>query len=253
MSAPAPTLWPIIAVLFGLALTGIASGIRLAEIPAIARRIVPFSGGVLVGIAGFWVLPEIAVHFGWAAGLGGVLAGFALLWTINRFLYPVCPGCSHNHDHSDCEQRLHGFAAPLLAAASVHSFFDGWSLAVAQEQTSEELRLAFLIGISIHKVPEGLALGVLLLAAVGSAWRAALYAAAVQCWMFAGALTALLLQRHLAAQSASGLLAVAAGIFVYLGYHAVEEHWRDRGIARTLGPALTGAVGAAAMRFLPGI
>lgn len=243
----------MIGLLFGLALAGIALGIGLTEVPLIAKRIVPFSGGVLLGIAAFWVVPEIAIHYGWAGGLAGVLAGFALLWTINRFVYPVCPGCSHSHDHTDCERRLHGFAAPLLAAASVHSFFDGWSLTVAQDQSSQDLRLAFLIGIGIHKLPEGLALGVLLLAALGSRWKAALSAAAVQCWMFAGALAAVLVERHWSVQRTSALLAIAAGIFVYLGYHAIEEQLRDRGFSRTLLPALTGAAGAAAMRFLPGL
>ena len=61
-----------------------------------------------------------------------MLAGFALLAVIDRFVYPVCPTCSHTHDHDHCAMRLHGFAPPLIIATLIHSFFDGWALAAAQ-------------------------------------------------------------------------------------------------------------------------
>ena len=62
----------------------------------------------------------------------GLAIGFTLLWVIDHYVYPVCPTCSHTHDHGSCSESLHGFAAPLLIASGLHSFFDGWSLAVSQ-------------------------------------------------------------------------------------------------------------------------
>jgi zinc transporter ZupT len=240
----------VLTFLFCLALCGVVAGVRMAEVPNLSRRIVPFSGGLLIGIAFFWIFPEIAEHYGPVNGGAGVVAGFGVLWLVDRFFYQVCPTCSH--DHSGL-QPLHGFAAPLLTASAVHSFFDGWSLAVAQQQSSERLKAAFLIGIGIHKIPEGLALGVLLLAATGSVWKGVSSAAAVQACMFVGAGMAVVLANHLGHAWGTGFLSLSAGIFLYLGYHAIEGEYRSDRPVTALMPALTGAAGAAALRLLPGI
>ena len=241
-----------------LTLVGAAAGIKLAETPAISQRVLPFSGGLLVGIAAFWILPEIAQNHGWTGGWAGASTGlgigFALLWLIDHYVYPVCPTCSHTHDHVSCHERLHGFAVPLLIASGVHSFFDGWSLAVSQAKGFEDLKLAFLVGIGAHKLPEGLALGALLAAALGTARRAMLGAAAAQLMMIAGGALAMVLAPHLGASWTIGFLSVAAGAFVYLGYHAIDSEYQRRGAATSVMPALTGAVGAAALRsIVPGI
>ncbi len=246
-------LFEIVAVIFGLAMVGVCAGIRLAEIPEASRRIVPFSGGLLMGIALFWVLPEVAAEYGWITGLVGIVGGFTFLWIVDRFVSPVCPACSHSHDHQSCANTLHGFAAPLLTAASLHAFFDGWSIGVSQEVSSGRLKLAFLIGIGVHKLPEGVALGVLLLAATGSEWKAGFLSLAAQACMLVGALVAVLVTGHVAPHWTSALLAASAGIFVYLGYHAVEGQSRSTGLSRIMMPALTGAAGAAMLRLVPGL
>ena len=241
-----------------LTLAGAAAGIKLAETPSISQRVLPFSGGLLVGIALFWILPEIAQYpdwlragwlgAGWLGASTGLAIGFALLWLIDHFVYPVCPSCSHTHDHEGCSERLHGFAAPLLIASGLHSFFDGWSLAVSQAKGFEDLKVAFLLGIGAHKLPEGLALGALLAAALGTARKAILGAAAAQLMMIAGGALAVVLAPHLGTRWTIGFLSVAAGAFVYLGYHAIESEYQRRGIGTSVMPALTGAAGAAALR-----
>ena len=247
-------LYPILIYLFLLTLLGAFAGVRLAEIPSISRRVLPFSGGLLVGIALFWILPEIAARDGWLSGSAGLIAGFSLLWLIDRYLYPVCPTCSHTHHHEDCSRSLHGFAAPLLIAAGLHSFFDGWSLAVSQQKGFESLKVALLVGIGVHKLPEGLALGALLIAALGKESRAMLGAALAQSMMLAGGALAILLADRLSIQITAAFLSVAAGAFVYLGYHAVDSEYRQRGFATALTPAITGAAGAAVLRaVVPGI
>lgn len=233
-----------------LTLAGAFAGIRLAEVPSISRRFLPFSGGLLVGVALFWIAPEIGSDFGWPGSCAGLVAGFALLWLIDRYLYPVCPTCSHTHHHEDCSQRLHGFAAPLLVASGIHAFFDGWSLTVSHEKGYETLRMAFLVGIGIHKLPEGLALGALFVAALSSEWRAMLAAAATQSMMVAGSILAVSMAPHLAAGWTMGFLAVAAGAFVYLGYHAIDSEYQQRGVSTAVMPALTGVAGAAVLRMI---
>jgi zinc transporter ZupT len=247
----------IYALLIGLVvltLVGAAAGIRLAEFSGFSRRLLPFSGGLLAGIALFWILPEIAALNGWMSAAAGLVAGASALWLIDLYVYPVCPTCSHTHAHENCAQSLHGFAVPLLIASGLHSFFDGWSLAVANEKGFETIRIAFLTGIAVHKLPEGLALGALLLAALGSTGKALWGAAAAQSMMLAGGALALIVAPRMSAGWTVGFLSIAAGAFVYLGYHAIESVSQQRGVATSVMPALTGLAGAAALRTLiPGI
>lgn len=246
-------VYPVLIALTLVTLAGAVAGIRLARVSTLSQRMLPFSGGMLVGIALFWILPEIAAQYGWLAGSAGLTAGFAALFLIDRYVHPVCPTCSHTHDHHGCVQRLHGFAGPLLIASGVHSFFDGWSLTISQE-TVARLKLAFLAGISIHKLPEGLALGALLAAALGSSVKAFVGAGAAQLMMLIGGLAAAVLAPHLNDHWTAGVLAASAGAFVYLGYHAIDSEYQQRGIATAAMPALTGAIGAAALRtILPGL
>ena len=247
-------IYTILIGLVLLTLAGAAAGIKLAETPALSQRVLPFSGGMLVGIAGFWILPEIAQRAGWIEAIAGLGIGFALLWLIDHYVYPVCPTCSHSHDHGSCSQSLHGFAAPLLIASGVHSFFDGWSLVASQQKGFETLKAAFLAGIGAHKLPEGLALGALLAAALGTGPKAMLGAAAAQLMMMAGGALAMVLAPRLGTNWTIGFLSIAAGAFVYLGYHAIDSEYQRRGVATSVMPALTGAAGAAALRsILPGI
>ena len=182
------------------------------------------------------------------------LSASGCFWLIDHYVYPVCPTCAHTHDHGGCSQKLHGFAVPLLIASGLHSFFDGWSLAVSQEKGFENLRVAFLVGIGAHKLPEGAALGALLVAALGTTAKALSGAAAAQMMMIAGGALAIVLAPHLGASWTGGFLSVAAGAFVYLGYHAIDSEYQRRGATTSVMPALTGAAGAAALRaIVPGI
>jgi len=249
-----PSVYPLLLAVMGVAVVGVLLGIRLASMHKLSRVLVPFSGGVLLGVAGFWIIPEIAGHTGWTAALLSSAGGFGLMWVIDHYVHAICPACSHTHVHEDCAVRLHGFAAPLLIASGLHSFFDGWGLAVAQTQGFEGLRAAFLLGVSIHKLPEAMAMGILLLAALGKRMRAGFGAIAAQSMLLVGGGVALFVAGRIGFTWSAVLLATAAGIFAYLGYHAVESEYRRRGIALTFVPAMTGAVGAAALKsLLPGV
>ncbi len=235
-------------IVFLIALAGVAAGVRLSSLPRFGRRLVPFSGGVLLGIAAFWIMPEMASFFGWTGVVLWVLAGFAALGFIDRFVYPVCPSCSHTHDHDHCATRLHGFAAPMLVAAGLHSLLDGWMLPAAGQ--SSDLGAAFILGIALHKIPEGLALGVILKSAVESRRQALLGGAAAEALTIAGAALEVALAPYLSLYWLHGLLAVAAGSFFYLGYHAIHGEYRRRGVMPAFVPALTGVAGSSVIRLL---
>jgi zinc transporter ZupT len=230
-----------------VAMLGVAAGIHLTAAPRLARQVVPFSGGMLAGLVAFWVTPEMAESLGWPSALAWVSVGFILLWGINRFVYPVCPSCSHTHDHDECATRLHGFAAPMLIAAGLHSLLDGWTLAAAQQGTT--IGTAFVAGIALHKIPEGLAFGVIVRASLKSRWSTLAGCALAESFTIVGAVLELALRPWLGDAWAHGLLGFAAGTFLYLGYHAVHSEYKRRGAAPAFMPALTGVAGTSVIRL----
>jgi zinc and cadmium transporter len=241
-SSAAGPLLALLATLIGVAgaLLGVSS---LIGAP---RKIVPFSGGLLMGIAMFGVLPELAQEHGWTIGAASLLAGVTLLWSVGRYIYPVCPSCSHTHDHEHCATMLHGFALPLVTAASIHSLLDGLGIAASQQDPSRGLATTVVAGVMLHKVPEGIALGIMLRAAVRSRMTALAWCVGVEGATFAGALLESAMTGRLGLSWVGFALGLAGGSFLYLGFHAVHGEWRRRGEPPLL-PALGGAAGAAAL------
>jgi len=244
-------VWPS-APLISLIATGV--GIASAA-PGLSRRagaapttgLVPLSGGLLAGIALFGVMPELAEMHGWAAGLPMLSAGIALLWLVNRYFYPVCPSCSHTHQHELCETTLHGFALPMVVAASLHALLDGVGIAAAYQESAQGLGTAVVAAVVVHKVPEGIALGVMLRAALRSRWSALAWCAAAEGATFLGALLYLLAGPRVGGGWAGYALGLAGGSFLFLGFHAAHGDWKSRG-ASALWLAAAGFAGAAALQ-----
>lgn len=213
-----------------------------------SRRVVPFSGGLLVGISLFGVLPDLAERYSWAGGPALLAVGVALLWLVGRYVYPVCPSCSHTHQHELCSAALHGFATPLVVAATLHSFLDGLGIAASQQRSADALGTTLVLAVILHKIPEGVALGVMLRAALPTRASALLWCALAESATFLGGLLESIVAPGLGARWVSYyVLALAGGSFLYLGFHAVHGEWRRRG-RPAFAPALTGAAGAAALQ-----
>ena len=215
------------AALFFFALFALAAtfaGVALSGIPDFSRRMLPFSGAMLLLISFVWVLPELAGDLGWVTGLSFMLIGFVILWLIDKHVYPVCPSCSHTHDHDSCVTRLHGFAGPLLIATAIHSLFDGWALAAAHAAG----RQGIWAGVLIHKIPECVVFGIILQAAMKSRRNALIAATLAQAATLLGALLEHELAPHIGPYWILVLLAIAGGTFLYLGFHAVHGEWKRR-------------------------
>ena len=237
---------PALATAVGIG--GAALGIWLTGLRERTQVVVPFSAGVLLGVALFGLLPELAGEIGWPVSLALFAAGYGALLLVNRFVYRVCPTCAHDHDHNACSTELHGFAAPLIAAAAVHSFLDGWSIATVQLTAPLGLRVAVPLAVALHKVPEGIALGGILRASVRSQSSAFGWAALAEGATLAGAALGLGIGPHLGSEWTTYPLGIAAGWLFYLGYHAVHEEWRRRGARAAFVSSLSGVAGAAVVQ-----
>ncbi len=243
MPFAASLLPPIIATAVGVA--GAALGIWLTEARERARVVIPLTAGMLLGIALFGLLPELVEDAGWPVCIALFAAGYAALAIPARFGYSVCPSCSHDHDHGHCASELHGFAAPLLAGAALHSFFDGWSVGASQLAAPLGLRLAAPLAIALHKAPEGIALGGMLCASMKSRGWALGAAALAEGTTIAGGAFGLWLAPQFGAKWIVYPLGVTGGWLCYLGYHAAHEEWKRRGPVRAFTAAAAGMAGAA--------
>jgi zinc transporter ZupT len=237
---------PALATLVGVA--GACAGVWLTGAHRRARVVVPFSAGVLLSVALFGLAPELALESGWAATILLFAAGYLLLFAVNRYAYPVCPTCAHNHDHSACDTELHGFAFPLILAAALHSAMDGWSVATTQLAAPLGLRVAVPLAIALHKVPEGIALGGILRASVKSRAGALAWCVFAEGSTLLGGAAGLWMAPRLGSQWTAYPVGLTAGWLFYLGYHAVHEEWKRRGAAPAFLSAAVGAICAAAIQ-----
>jgi zinc transporter ZupT len=230
-----------------IALVSAAFGVWFATGPRAGRALVPFGAGLLMGMAAFGVAPELAEGLGWPRGLALLLLGFALLWVFDRYVHPVCPSCSPTHDHGACSVALHGFALPLVAAAVLHSFMDGLAVGASRREGPDGLLLGMFLAVALHKIPEGLAYGAILRAALPSRLSAFAWCAVAQAPTIVGGLLESAMISRFGAHWMAYPLALVGGSFLYLGFHAVHNEFRRRGMLPSFGPALTGAAGAAAV------
>ena len=210
------------------------------------RLLIPLSGGLLIGVAAFGLIPELADDIGVLAALALVACGYLLLHFLDRYAFSVCPSCAHDHRHDGCHEELHGFAGPLLIATGIHAFVDGWGLVAVQRGLhSAGADTAFAAALLLHKVPEGLALGTMLRASVERTWSALLLCALIEMTTVIGGATGLWLTP---AGWVNYPLAIAGGTFLFLGVHAVDSDRKKHGLRPAFIPAIAGAAGAALLQ-----
>jgi zinc transporter ZupT len=177
-------------------------------------------GGLLFGIALFRVIPEIAETSGWIAAAALAMAGCLFVAGADMLL-----------THTGHSPRT-GAMGPMLAATAVHCFLDGWSVRALGGQSMANFAVA--IGLALHKVPEGFALGWLIRRASQTAGKALLLASAVELLTAVAAYVQPSAnasgRAELGAWWTAGVLAIISGSFLYLGFHIVIPERRKRGV-----------------------
>jgi zinc transporter ZupT len=217
-------------LLLGIATAAAAAGIFASVVYSATRRriqiTVPLSAGLLLGVALFGLLPELAGELSWALTLALFAAGCLSLTLIDRFFLKICPDCAHDHDHHDCEAPLHGFATPVLIAAGLHALLDGWMLTASSLSTRPSVRVTLPLALVLHKLPEGLALGGILKSAMKNRMYAFGLACLAEAMTLAGGAVAIHLAPRLGSAWTGYPLAVAGGFFLFLAGHALWAEWK---------------------------
>ena len=203
-----------------LAWAGIAAGVYLSEPRKLSVHLAAAGGGLLFGISLFWIVPEMAETSGTGAAVALAFAACGVLAFLDRFLI-----------HTGHSPR-HGVLAPLFVATALHSFVDGWSLRALATQPLANI--AVPLGLALHKVPEGLALGWVTRRSIDRPRKAMMACAAVEALTVIGA--AVEPRANESGSAAFGpwwtiaVLAIIAGSFLFLGLHAVLPNWKKGGV-----------------------
>ena len=205
---------------FAIALAGGALSAWLARTHKQLCAFISLGAGTLLGVAVFGIAPECLDALHWWLFLPAAASGYLLFALITRYIFHVCPACSASHFDEHTTHRLAEFATAMMIALSIHCVVDGLALAAGNEE-APAVSMSILFAICVHKFPEGLALGALLLGGGFSRGKMLRLVAAVESTTILGGLLGWFVLR-----SASGFwlalaLANAGGGFFYLAIHAV--------------------------------
>lgn len=236
-----------LAVYAGAILVGALIGGAVPLVGQMRRSdtLLSFSAGVMLGAAFFHMLPEAAQGAGLSA-IPFVLVGFLFLYLLERFvLVHVCaePGPAAGealvapttpaHRHSDaatgCDVHTLGLAA--FIGLSLHTIVDGFALGAA----SNEQALGFLVFLAIlaHKIPSSFSLSSILRAEGYSRQRALVMNAAFALMVPIGAALYLVLRGLIHTQSFASLaLAASSGTFLHLSFSDILPDLHRRGASK---------------------
>src|SRR5205814_6736885 len=217
----ANALWQVVAA-YVLALVGgwVSTSLQLTHKTLCA--LISFAAGTLLGVTSFAILPESFGASSWWAVLLALATGYALFFFISKHVHHVCPACAASHFDTDATRQFSEIATALIVALAIHSTTDGMVLGIQQEAPSmDATKWSLFSALCIHKVPEGLALGSLL---IGAGFRRATalgWVAAVEATTLLGGAIGMLWLGKVSAFWIGLIMAHVGGGFLYLATHAV--------------------------------
>jgi zinc and cadmium transporter len=221
----------VVATVAAYSLVIILGAIAGAVVVVLTRRptrlvtFLAFAAGVMLGAAFFHMLPE-AFHDGGYRAFTLVPAGFVFLLVLERyFLSHTC------EEPLDCtEHAHHGLGLTAFIGLAVHTLFDGIALGSA---VKEGVGLMAFIAITSHKVPSSLSLASILKAEGKPTSVILLYAVFYGLMVPVGAVLYFISEAVLRIEKFSPwALAFSAGTFLYIAVSDllphVNRHGKDR-------------------------
>ena len=217
-----------VALAFGLAVMGGALGASLASSHRRLCALISLGAGTLLGVTVFGILPESHEGLNWWELLLALASGYAVFALVTKYVYHVCPACAASHFDEATAHRFSEIATAMMIALAIHCTVDGLALAAGHEAqetdtsaTGRAAGLSIVMAVCVHKIPEGLALGALLLGAGLGRWGVILRVAAVESTTLLGGLVGLYYLKDVSAFWIGAALAHAGGGFLFLAAHAL--------------------------------
>lgn len=210
--------------------------------------LISLAAGTLLGVTLFSILPESWDVMNWWELALAFGSGYVVFWFISKFVYHVCPACAASHFDEATTHRFGEIALALVIALAIHSTMDGVALVAGHEAQGHvrepgmnaSLDWSLLLAVCVHKVPEGLALGALLIGAGNTRVKVVTWVAAVEATTLLGGGLGILFLRGIPAFWLAAVLAHAGGGFLFLATHAVLGELVKHGKTLVLASFVTG-------------
>jgi zinc transporter ZupT len=212
---------------FVLAVSGGALGASLGRSHRRLCALISLGAGTLLGVTVFAIVPESLERLRWWGLLAALASGYALFAVITKYVYHVCPACAASHFDEATAHHFSEIAVAMMLALSIHCTADGLALAAGHEAEASRaaggrvLDFSLILAVCVHKVPEGLALGALLLGAGFSRAQTLARIAAVESTTLLGGVLGWACLHHISAFWLDAAVAHVGGGFLFLAVHAV--------------------------------
>ena len=216
-----------VALAFALAVGGGAMGALLARSHRRLCALISLGAGTLLGVTVFGILPESLEGLHWWELLLALASGYFVFFLITKYVYHVCPACAASHFDEALAHRFSEIAAAMMLALAIHCTVDGLAMAAGNEanethtETGRAAGVTIVFAVCVHKIPEGLAMGSLLLGAGFSRTKVILRVMAVESTTLLGGVIGLVFLKHVSGFWIAAALAHAGGGFFFLAAHAV--------------------------------
>jgi zinc transporter, ZIP family len=207
---------------FALALSG---GV-ISSVTAMSHerlcRLISLAAGTLLGVTLFSIIPESYSALPLLQLVLALASGYLVFFLVSRYVFHVCPACAASHFDEATTHRFSEIATAMVIALGLHSTMDGLALALGKEsELAGGLDLSLLLAICVHKVPEGLALCALLLAAGLKRTTALGWVAAVEATTLLGGAIGVWVAPQVSSLWLDTVIAHVGGGFIFLAVHAV--------------------------------
>jgi zinc transporter ZupT len=209
---------------FAVAMVGGGLGALLARTHRQLCALISLGAGTLLGVAVFAIGPECLEALRWWQCVIAAGTGYGLFALVSRYVFHVCPACAASHFDESTAHHFSEIAVAMMAALAIHCMVDGLAIAAGHGEhaaSGRSLDLSMTLAICVHKAPEGLALGALLLGAGFRRARMLGYVAAVESMTLVGAAMGGFVLRDVSQFWVALAIAHAGGGFVFLAAHAV--------------------------------
>jgi zinc transporter ZupT len=212
---------------FALAVLGGALGAFLGTSHKRLCALISIGAGTLLGVTIFAILPESFEGLRWWGVFLAFGSGYGVFALISKYVYHVCPACAASHFDEAATHRFSEIASAMMLALSIHCTADGLALAAGREAHASHvsggsvLDFSLVVAVCVHKVPEGLALGALLLGAGFNPAKVVLRVAAVEATTLLGGIVGWCFLRQVSDTWLDAVVAHVGGGFLFLASHAV--------------------------------
>jgi zinc transporter ZupT len=207
---------------FALALTGgVISSLTAVSHKSLCR-LISLAAGTLFGVTLFIIIPESIGTVSLLSFAAALVSGYAVFFLVSRYVFHVCPACAASHFDDAATHRFSEIATAMILALGLHSTLDGLALSWGLDaEMTGSVDFSLLTAICIHKIPEGLALGALLMASGMSRLRMLGWVAAVESTTLIGGALGLWLQPMADVRWMALVPVHIGGGFIFLAFHAV--------------------------------